>query len=119
MIKDEYLKFDDKDPDLMIGIEEIFGTSKDPDQWMSSIVPLPKWVAFKNDGYGAFPTVAELESINGDISRFFVLSGTGIVFYLLDYTSSKTCKGVAYLDLVGGEQRIQTLGEDLSCVIRL
>ncbi|MBK1790257.1 SMI1/KNR4 family protein [Persicirhabdus sediminis] len=118
-IKEEFLRCDDEDPDLLTGIQEVFGISNDPDHWMCSIVPLPKWVTFKHEIYTSFPTVSELESINGPISRYFVISGDGVVFHLLDYTASESSKAVCYLDLVGGDQKIIRLGDGIASVIQI
>lgn len=119
VVNEAFLKFDDKEQDLLVGIEEVFGISNDPELWMRSIVPLTRWVAFKNQVYSWFPTVEEMEDINDDISRYFVFSGNGVVFYLLDYSNSESLERVCYVDLVGGDQKINVLGEDLSSVLNL
>ncbi len=114
-----FLKFASEEPDVVEGIEEVFGISGDPEQWMSTIVPLARWVECKNDVYSWFPTIEQIEELNGDISRYYVFAGTGVVLYLLDYSGSANLKGVCYLDLVGGDQRFLHLGEDLSCVLSI
>ena len=114
-----FLKFASEEPDVVEGIEEVFGISGDPEQWMSTIVPLARWVEYKNDVYSWFPTIEQIEELNGDISRYYVFAGTGVVLYLLDYSGSANLKGVCYLDLVGGDQRFLHLGEDLSCVLSI
>jgi hypothetical protein len=118
-VNEPFLKFASEDPDLLEGVEEVFGISGDPEQWMSTIVPLAKWVDHKNDVYSWFPTVEQIEELNGDISRYYVFAGTGVVLYLLDYSESENLKRVCYLDLVGGDQRFLPLGEDLSCVLSI
>ena len=116
-VREERLLFDDDDDEVITGVEEVFGISSDDVDWSSSIVPLERWVKFKRELYPSFPSVELLEELNGSISRYFVMSGDGVVFYLLDYTGSKECKRICYLDLVGGDQIIVSLGDDISCVV--
>lgn len=113
-VREKNLRFDEDDK---VGVEEVFGISTDEVDWASSIVPLGRWVKYKNEIYQNYPTVEAIEQLNGSIARYFVFSGLGSKFHLLDYTDSKVCKRVCYLDLVGGEQMITMLGTDLSCVL--
>ena len=113
-VQEERLKFDEEDK---VGVEEIFGISTDDVDWASSIVPLSRWVKYKKGIYENYPTLEAIESLNGDVSRYFVFSGIGAKFHLLNYTGSEQCKGVCYLDLAGDDQTIVRLGEDLSCVL--
>lgn len=118
-IREENLKVDEKDKDLIVGVEEVFGLSTDEVDWASSIIPLERWVKYKNEIYESYPTVKAIEALNGDISRYFVFSASGSKFHLLDYTDSENCKRICYLDLVGGDQVIITLGDNMSCVLSL
>lgn len=118
-VRDEYLLFEGDGDEVIAGVEELNGVLPDEVDWASSIVPLPRWVAFKNELNPSLPNVEALEKLNGDISRYFVISNRSAVFYLLDYTDSKVCKRICYLDLVGGDQVITHLGDDLSCVIAI
>lgn len=116
-LREENLKFDETEKDLLVDVEEIFGIYEDDLDWASAIVPLTRWISHKNDIYESYPTVADLEKLNGSLSRYFVFSAIGSKFHLLDYTDTEHCKRIASLDLVAGDQVISTLGDDFSCVL--
>ncbi len=117
-VREEHLLLEE-DGETIGGVEQLNGISSEEVDWASSIVPLERWVKFKHSLSPSFPDVAALEQVNGDISRFFVISNSRTVFHLLDYTDSKDCKGFCYLNLAEDDQIIKKLGDDISSIIAL
>lgn len=114
-LRDKYLN--SKENNTQADIEELFGIYEDDLDWASSIVPLPRWIEHKHQIYESYPSLEDLEKLNGSLARYFVFSASRSEFYLLDYTDSKHCKRVCHLDLVNGDRTISTLGDDLSCIL--